>query len=167
MATTTRDSGLVHPELLVRKPLTPRAEEERVERVAIDVRGLWAELRRTVEGEVRFDDGSKALYATDASNYRQVPIGVCIPRSREDAVAIVAACRKFGAPIVSRAGGTALAGQTCNAAVVIDWSKYTNRILELDPGHRFARVEPGVICDQLADAAGPHGLTYGPQPATH
>src|SRR5262249_38744443 len=140
----------------------------RAERSApIDVRALWMDLRRTVEGEVRFDDGARALYAHDASNYRQVPIGVVIPRSKEDAVAAIAACRKLGAPIVSRAGGTSLCGQTTNAAVVLDWSKYMNQIVELDPGRRFARVLPGVICDDVVHAAEPHHLTYGPQPATH
>ena len=96
-----------------------------------------------------------------------MPLGVVIPRSKEDAVAIVAACRAFGAPIVSRAGGTGLCGQTTNTAVVIDWSKYMNTIVELDPQGRFARVLPGVICDDLARAAKPFQLTYGPQPATH
>ncbi|MGA8876346.1 MAG: FAD-binding protein, partial [Candidatus Korobacteraceae bacterium] len=89
----------------------------------IDVDGLEAELRRNVRGEVRFDAGSKAMYAVDASNYRQVPIGVVIPRSKEDVVQTVAACRRFGSPLLSRGGGTSLAGQCCNIAVVIDWSK--------------------------------------------
>ncbi len=138
-------------------------EEQR----AVDLRGLWSELRRTVEGEVRFDEGSRALYAHDASNYRQVPLGVVIPKSKHDAMAVLAACRAFGAPIVSRAGGTGLCGQTTNAAVVVDWSKYMNRIVALDPEQRFARVLPGVICDDVVRAAEPYHLTYGPQPATH
>jgi Fe-S oxidoreductase len=133
----------------------------------IDVRGLEADLRKNVEGEVRFDDGTKGLYAEDASNYRQIPLGVVIPRSREDVVQTIAACRRRGAPVLSRGGGTSLAGQTCNVAVVLDWSKYLNRILELDPGERFARVEPGVICDELVRASRPHELTYAPDPATH
>lgn len=167
MAATTSGPRLIAPERLAR-PLSPDERSARAERVSpLDVRGLWAELRRTVEGEVRFDDGSRALYAHDASNYRQVPLGVVIPRSKDDAVAIVAACRAFGAPIVSRAGGTGLCGQTTNTAVVIDWSKYMNTIVELDPQGRFARVLPGVICDDLARAAKPFQLTYGPQPATH
>src|SRR5581483_1918000 len=77
----------------------------------VDVAGLQAELRRKVEGEVRFDAGSKAMYAVDASNYRQVPIGVVVPRSKDDVVATIASCHKFGAPILSRGGGTSLAGQ--------------------------------------------------------
>src|SRR5215469_5276950 len=98
----------------------------------VDAAGLEAELRRNVEGEVRFDAGSKAMYAVDASNYRQVPIGVVVPRSKEDVVATVAACHKFGAPVLSRGGGTSLAGQCCNVAVVLDWSKYMYGVLELN-----------------------------------
>ena len=124
-------------------------------------------LSSRIEGEVRFDDASRALYATDASNYRQVPIGVVIPKTREDAIRTVAACRHFGAPLLSRAGGTSLAGQCCNEAVVIDWSKYLNRIVELNVQERFARVEPGTICDTLVNAAWPYDLTYAPDPATH
>ncbi len=104
---------------------------------------------RTVAGEVRFSDGDRALYATDASNYRQVPIGVVVPRTVEDVVATVAACRRHGAPVLSRGGGTSLAGQCCNVAVVIDWSKYLNRVLEIDPEARTARVQPGCVLDDL------------------
>src|SRR5581483_2422076 len=103
----------------------------------------------------------------DASNYRQVPIGVVIPKSIDDAVATMAACRKFGAPVLSRGGGTSLAGQCCNVAVVVDWSKYLNRILELNPHQAYAWVEPGTICDDVVNAARPYKLTYGPDPATH
>ncbi len=128
---------------------------------------LQRELEKNVEGEVRFDSASKAIYATDASNYRQVPIGVVIPRTRQDVIETVAACRKFSAPVLSRGGGTSLAGQCCNTAVVIDWSKYLNRIIELNVDERFARVEPGTICDDVVHACKPHDLTFGPQPATH
>lgn len=149
--------------------LTRNLQDRRREAVsaAVDGGDLEAELRKNIEGEVRFDDGARGLYAEDASNYRQIPLGVVIPRSREDVVQTIAACRRFGAPVLSRGGGTSLAGQTCNIAVVIDWSKYVNRILELDPGGRFARVEPGVICDELVKAGRPHKLTYAPDPATH
>ena len=128
---------------------------------------LQADLRKAVEGEVRFDAGARAVYANDASNYRQVPIGVVLPRSAEDVVAAVAACRAHGAPVLARGGGTSLCGQTVNAAVVIDASKYLDRVLELDPAARTARVEPGVVCDALRQAAERHGLTFGPDPATH
>jgi len=95
----------------------------------VNVSALEAELRKNIEGEVRFDAGSKAMYAVDGSNYRQPPIGVVIPKSKEDVVQTVAACRKFRAPLLSRAGGTSLAGQCCNTAIVIEWSKYMHGVL--------------------------------------
>src|SRR5580704_16179782 len=103
---------------------------------------LEARLKSTVRGEVRFDDASRALYATDASNYRQVPIGLVVPRDAEDVIATVAACREFGAPVLSRGGGTSVAGQCCNVAVVLDFSKYMSSIVELDPARKLARVQP-------------------------
>jgi FAD/FMN-containing dehydrogenase/Fe-S oxidoreductase len=129
--------------------------------------GLARALAASIAGEVRFDEGSRALYATDASNYRQVPIGVVVPRGIEDVVATMRICREHEVPFLSRGGGTSLAGQCCNVAVVVDWSKYLNRILELDPKGRFARVEPGCILDDLRDAAERHHLTFGPDPSTH
>lgn len=136
----------------------------------VDVGGLRHELENNVEGEVRFDAGSKALYAADASNYRQVPIGVVIPKSKEDVVHTVAACRKFGAPLLSRTGGTSLAGQCCNVAVVMDWTKYMHGVLEINTKERWARVLPGTICDELrkkALAESNNLLNWGPDPATH
>src|SRR5688572_31557155 len=105
---------------------------DRLQSLSIDAARLAEELRKSIRGEVRFDDGSRALYSTDASNYRQVPIGVVIPRDAEDVVAAVALARKHGAPILGRGAGTSLAGQCCNVAVVIDMSKYMHRIVELD-----------------------------------
>ncbi len=128
---------------------------------------LESALRGALKGEVRFDAGARAVYASDASNYRQVPIGVVLPRSAEDIVAAVAACRAHGAPVLPRGGGTSLCGQTVNVAVVIDASKYLDRVLALDPAARTAQVEPGVVCDALRSAAEKHGLTFGPDPATH
>ncbi|HXV28578.1 MAG TPA: FAD-binding and (Fe-S)-binding domain-containing protein [bacterium] len=124
-------------------------------------------LRKKINGEVRFDAGSRALYATDASNYRQIPIGVVIPRDKEDVMQTLVICREFGVPVLSRGGGTSLCGQACNAAVILDFSKYLNRILEVNPENKTARVEPGVILDDLRKAAAPYGLTFGPDPATH
>src|SRR5436309_512759 len=134
---------------------------------SIEAREVANELRARIRGEVRFDDGSRALYSTDASNYRQVPIGVVIPRDADDVVATVEISRRHGAPILSRGGGTSLAGQCCNVAVVMDMSKYFNRILEIDPTARLARVEPGLVLDTLRDGAKAHDLTFGPDPATH
>jgi FAD/FMN-containing dehydrogenase/Fe-S oxidoreductase len=128
---------------------------------------LESELKRRVKGEVRFDRGSRALYATDASNYRQVPIGLVVPRDEEDVVAAVAACRKFGAPVLPRGAGTSLAGQCCNVAVVLDFTKYMNRILELDVDRKFARVQPGVVLDTLRNRAEVYQLTFAPDPSTH
>jgi FAD/FMN-containing dehydrogenase/Fe-S oxidoreductase len=130
-------------------------------------RELEEKLRQVVRGEVRFDAASRALYATDASNYRQVPIGLVLPLDEADVVATVAACRATGAPVLSRGGGTSLAGQCCNVAVIVDFSKYMHAILELDPAQKFARVQPGIVLDRLRDAAEEHDLTFAPDPATH
>jgi FAD/FMN-containing dehydrogenase/Fe-S oxidoreductase len=132
-----------------------------------DLRALALELSREVRGEVRFSAGSRALYANDASVYRQVPLGVVVPRTVDDVVAAVALCRRHGAPIVARGCGTGLAGQTVNEAVLFDFSKYLHELLELDPDSRFARVQPGIVLDALRDAAEEHELTFGPDPATH
>jgi FAD/FMN-containing dehydrogenase/Fe-S oxidoreductase len=128
---------------------------------------LENELKRVVKGEVRFDRGSRAMYATDASNYRQIPIGLVVPRDDEDVIAAVAVCRKYGAPVLPRGAGTSLAGQCCNVAVVLDFTKYMNKILELDPVRQFARVQPGVVLDTLRNQAEEHHLTFGPDPSTH
>jgi len=135
--------------------------------VQLDDSALEASLRRHLRGEVRFDSGSRALYATDGSNYRQVPIGVVIPRDKEDVLAAVALCREHHAPLLARGGGTSLAGQCCNAAIVLDFSKYMAGILEIDPVRRIARVEPGVVLDNLRAAAEKYHLTFAPDPATH
>ncbi len=133
----------------------------------LDLTALKRTLRQSVSGEVRFDAGTRAMYANDFSIYRAIPIGVVIPRDAEDVTAAVAACRAHGAPILPRGCGTAPSGQTTNVAVVFDYSKYFNQIVALDPEGRLARVHPGVICDQLRNAAEAHRLTYGPDPATH
>lgn len=132
-----------------------------------DARALETDLRRNVRGDVRFDTGTRALYATDASNHRQVPVGVVVPRDVEDVLAVLDACHRHGAPVLPRGGGTSLAGQCCNVAVVVDTSRHLDRVLDVDPGSRRARVEPGVVLDRLREAAGAHGLTFGPDPATH
>ena len=133
----------------------------------VDVSGLKRALQQAVSGEVRFDAGTRAMYANDFSIYRAVPIGVVIPRGPDDVIAAVAICREYQAPVLPRGCGTAPSGQTTNVAVVFDYSKYYNQIVELDPDGRRARVQPGVICDQLRNAAEEFNLTYGPDPATH
>ncbi len=151
-------------------PIIPNSFAERAQAaksVQVDNRGLETALRKRIEGEVRFDSSSRALYATDGSSYRQVPIGVVIPRTVDDVIATIATCREYGAPVLSRGGGTSLAGQCCNAAVVLDFTKYLANILEIDPNRKLARVQPGVILDHLRNAAEKHHLTFAPDPATH
>ncbi|HWE80668.1 MAG TPA: FAD-binding oxidoreductase, partial [Gaiellaceae bacterium] len=133
----------------------------------VDAPALEAQLREAISGEVRFSAGDRALYASTGSNYRQVPIGVVIPRSKDDVVAAVALARQHGAPILGRGGGTSLAGQCVNIALVIDFSKYLHRVLEIDPERKLARVQPGLILDDLRDQAEQHHLTFGPDPSTH
>ena len=133
----------------------------------IDSIALRQALSERVDGEVRFDAGTRAAYSTDSSNYRQIPIGVVVPRTIESAAAAIAVCRDHGAPVVSRGGGTSLAGQCTNAAVMIDWAKYCNRLLSLDVDARTCIVEPGIVLDELNSLLEPHGLRYGPEPATH
>jgi FAD/FMN-containing dehydrogenase/Fe-S oxidoreductase len=133
----------------------------------VETRPLALELMRELRGEVRFSEGARALYANDASSYRQVPLGVVIPRSADDVETAVALCRRHGAPIVARGCGTGLAGQTVNEAVLFDFSKYMRELLELNPDERFARVQPGIVLDRLRDAAEEYDLTFGPDPATH
>ncbi len=134
---------------------------------SLNVEGLARELRSTVSGDVRFDAGSRALYATDGSNYRQPPIGLVIPKTPEDVAATITACRRYGAPLLNRGCGTSLAGQCCNVAVVMDLSIHLNHILEINPEEKWARVQPGVILDNLREAAEAHNLTFAPDPATH
>src|SRR5579859_7960678 len=133
----------------------------------IDARGLAHDLVGALRGEVRFSAGSRALYANDGSVYRQLPLGVVIPRDAGDVMAAVEVCRRHGAPICARGCGTGLAGQTVNEAVIFDFSKYMHRLLELEPERRIARVQPGIVLDRLREVAEEHGLTFGPDPATH
>ena len=133
----------------------------------VDTAGLEAALRDRVDGEVRFDAGSRAAYSTDASNFRQTPIGVVVPRTPEAAAEAVAVAREHGAPVLSRGGGTSLAGQCTNAGVVIDWSKYCHRLESVDPDARTCIVQPGIVLDELNRRLAPTGLRYGPEPATH
>ncbi len=133
----------------------------------VDLRALERALTARVDGDVRFDVGSRGAYATDASNFRQVPLGVVVPRTVDAAVEAVAVCAEAGAPIVSRGGGTSLAGEACNVAVVLDWSMYCNRLVSVDPEARTAIVEPGIVLDELNAAVAQHGLQFGPKPSTH
>ncbi|WP_062348922.1 FAD-binding and (Fe-S)-binding domain-containing protein [Herbidospora yilanensis] len=124
-------------------------------------------LRERVDGEIRFDPGSRAAYSTDASNFRQVPIGVVVPRTPDAGAEAVAVARDFGAPVLSRGGGTSLAGQCANTAVVVDWSKYCTALESVDAEGRTCVVQPGIVLDVLNRKLREHGLRYGPEPATH
>jgi FAD/FMN-containing dehydrogenase/Fe-S oxidoreductase len=146
----------------------PRFRTRPVATVNVDRSALRRRLEGELEGEVRFRAGDRALYSTGGSNYRMIPIGVVLPKSVDDVLATIAASREHGAPVLSRGGGTSLAGQIENVAVVIDFSKYLNRIVEIDPERKLARVEPGLILDHLRkQAEAEHGLTFGPDPSTH
>lgn len=142
----------------------------RVDRNVVDEAGrrkLENLLRDSVSGDVEFGSGTRAVYASDSSNYRQVPLGVVFPRDEADVVAAVKAAREVGAAIVSRGGGTGLAGQTCNVALVIDYSRHMNKILELNVEERWVRVQPGIVLDDLRAVTEQHDLTFAPDPATH
>jgi FAD/FMN-containing dehydrogenase/Fe-S oxidoreductase len=128
--------------------------------------GLERALRERVRGDVRFDAGSRLLYSTDASLYQILPVGVVLPRDTDDVVAAVRLAAEHGVPVLPRGGGTALAGQTVGAALVLDFTRHMNRVLEMDPERRRARVQPGLRLDRLNRAAAQHGLQFGPDPAT-
>ena len=130
-------------------------------------RDLEARLKATLRGDVRFDLGSRALYAADSSNYRQLPVGVILPCDAADVEAALAACRATGAAVLPRGAGTSLAGQCANVAVVFDYSRYMHGLNSIDPAAKLARVEPGIVLDRLREAAELHHLTYAPDPATH
>ncbi|MFI0908325.1 FAD-binding and (Fe-S)-binding domain-containing protein [Streptomyces sioyaensis] len=133
----------------------------------LPTKALSRALRERVDGEVRFDAGSRGAYSTDGSNYRQVPIGVVVPRSIEAGAAAVAVCAEFGAPVLSRGGGTSLGGQCTNTAVVIDWTKYCHRLVTVDAERRTCVVEPGIVLDELNRQLAGKGLKFGPKPSTH
>ena len=127
---------------------------------------LEAHLSDTLAGEVRFDLYSKALYSTDASLYQIQPIGVVIPKDREDIIKTVRIASEHNVPILPRGGGTSLAGQSVGEAIVLDMSKYMNRLLEVNVDESWARVQPGIVLDELNHQLKPHGLMYAPDVAT-
>ena len=145
----------------------PRFRTRPVARDKVNVKGLESHLRRHVAGEVRFDAGTLAMYANDASNFRQVPIGVVIPKTLDDVVETHRACHKYGAPVLCRGGGTSLSGETVNVAVVIDFSKYLTGIEDVDVKARTVMAETGVINEELNKHTGQQGLVFGPDPSTH
>ena len=169
--TERTDLKLTHRKRLPTRTLPIRKEEEdqigTPGWVNVDAQALERDLLSVVKGEVRFDGATRAMYGHDASNYRMLPLGVVIPRDKQDVANTVALARKHGCPIHFRGGGTSIPGQGINAGLMIDFAKYMNAILEIDPEKRLARVQPGVVLDELRHAAEKHGLTFGPDPATH
>ena len=135
--------------------------------VGVDDEVLGSALRATVRGQVRTDAGSRALYATDASNYRVPPRAVVLPRSVDDVQAVIAFCRERGVPLTARGAGTSIAGNAIGPGVVLDFSRHLDAVLDVDPAARLARVQPGVVLDTLQAAVAPHGLRFGPDPSSH
>ncbi len=135
---------------------------------AADGAALARALTRAVRGEVRFGPAERTVYSHDASNYRQLPLGVVKPADTDDVRAALALCREHGVPVVARGSGTSIGGQAIGpGAVVLDFRRHVNRVLEVDPERRLARVEPGAVLDDLQAAAAPYGLRFGPDPSTH
>ena len=135
--------------------------------ISVDRESLEKELLRELKGEVRFAEADRGMYASDASNYRMIPLGVILPKDAGDVETAVALCRQYNAPIFARGGGTGIPGQTVNNGVLFDFSKYMNKVVELNPEQKYARVQPGTVLDTLRNAAEKHKLTFGPDPATH
>src|SRR5687767_15373757 len=123
---------------------------------------LQRELEAAIDGEVRFDKISRALYSTDASVYQIEPLGVVIPKSTEAVIRAITLAAKHGVPLTPRGGGTSQAGQSIGAGLVLDTSKYLNRVIEINPDQRWARVEPGVVLDDLNAMLRQHQLRFAP-----
>ncbi|MEV7079966.1 FAD-binding and (Fe-S)-binding domain-containing protein [Streptomyces sp. NPDC093516] len=137
------------------------------ELTARELAALEGELRAAVRGDVGFAALDRALVTMDASNYRRVPYGVVAPADADDVAAVLEVCRGRGVPVVPRGGGTSIAGQATGTGVVLDFTRYMNRLVALDPRARTAVVQPGLVLDRLQEAAAPHGLRFGPDPSTH
>ncbi|MBI4241639.1 MAG: FAD-binding oxidoreductase, partial [Candidatus Rokubacteria bacterium] len=127
---------------------------------------LEHDLRRVVRGEVRFDRMTRLLYSTDASIYQVEPIGVVTPRDKGDVQAVIEVANRHGVPILPRGGGTSLAGQAVNRAIVLDFSPHMNQLLEVDREEMWCRVEPGLVQDELNALVRPPGLLFGPDTST-
>jgi len=138
----------------------------RIDPTMASLSAIRDQLARSIDGDVLFDSASRALYATDASNYRRVPLGVVVPRHEGDVARTLELARENRLPILPRGGGTALAGQTANTAIVLDFSRYMNAVTALDPANHTATVQPGLVQSHLDAALAPHGLFFAPDPAT-
>src|ERR671925_262568 len=144
----------------------PADHQTRWIRRLVSMSTLYEELSNVIEGEVRFDPCSRALYSTDASMYQIEPIGVIIPKHRGDVIATLDIARRNQVPVLPRGGGTSLAGQTVGQAVVMDFSKFMHQILEVNATEGWARVQPGVIQDEFNAHLRPLGFLFGPDTST-
>jgi len=131
------------------------------------LQSLESKLAEQLDGYIDFSPAGRAMFTSDASNYRQIPLGVVFPKNASDIKTTVSLCKKYETPVLMRGGGTSQNGQCVNVAIVIDCSRFMTRILAIDESTGTALVEPGVICDQLKADAESVGLTFGPDPATH
>ena len=131
-----------------------------------DTREMVADLRKLVSGEVRFDKMSRVLYSTDASIYQIEPVGVVIPRTDEDVIAVVETANKYGVSVLPRGGGTSLGGQTVGHSIVMDFSKYMNRVIEVNEEEQWVRTQPGIVLDVLNHHLRDSGLLFAPDPST-
>src|SRR5687768_10922820 len=132
----------------------------------VDLQAFRRELEAGFTGEIRFDKVSRALYSTDASVYQIEPLAVVVPRSRADVIFAVKLCHKFRCPLTMRGGGTSQAGQAIGSGIQIDTSKYFNQILEVNAEERWARVQPGIVLDELNAALRPHAMRFAPDIST-
>ncbi len=139
--------------------MTPQVSES-------DTKELVEDLRRRVSGEVRFDKMSRVLYSTDASIYEIEPVGVVIPRTAEDVIAVVETANKYGVSVLPRGGGTSLGGQTVGHSIIMDFSKYMNGVLEVNEEERWVRAQPGIVLDELNHHLRDRGLLFAPDPST-
>src|SRR5436190_12072544 len=139
---------------------------QKLEQIIARRESIADDLRDLIDGEVRFTRHERMLYATDASMYQVEPVGVVCPRTVADAEKVVRYCGERGLPILPRGGGTSLAGQTVNTAIVIDFSAWCRGLIEVNPRERWARVEPGIVLDHLNGMLARHGLMFGPDVAT-
>jgi FAD/FMN-containing dehydrogenase/Fe-S oxidoreductase len=147
-------------------PLLHETTQKAANLTGVEIGAIADRLKGQIAGEVRMDRYNRLMYSTDASMYQMVPVGVVVPRDADDVEATILTAREFGVPVMPRGGGTGLAGQTTNHAIVIDFSKYMRNVLEVSPEERWARVQPGIVNNHLSAAVKQHGLMYGPDPVT-
>jgi hypothetical protein len=163
MSTRLESSPLVAIAAHVFSEQTPQARQTSGGRTFHRI-ALANDLRTQAQGEVRFSDGDRGLYASGAGNYRMIPIGLILPRNIDDVMRTVAICGSYGAPLLARGGGVGIPGQSVDTAVMLDFSKYMNAIVELNPEQKHALVQPGMVLDELRNSAQNHTVTFGPDP---